>query len=70
MTPESIEYQPERAELRNYIINLSKSSSREYSRDVKWVVEGLAAIHFVPPLGTYELWFKTLVIVITPPAVA
>ena len=43
-TPKSALYQPEKAELRNNIINLSKSSSHEYSRDVRWVVKGMAAI--------------------------
>ena len=34
--------------------NLPKSSSHEYIKDVKWVVDGLAAIRLVPPLVTNE----------------
>ena len=47
-------YQPDKAGLRNYIINLLRSSSHEYLRDVKWVVDGLAAIHSVHPRATNE----------------
>lgn len=47
-------YKPDKPGLRNYITNLPKSSSHEYIRDVKWVVEGLAAIRSVPPLATNE----------------
>ena len=68
--PESTLYQSDKAGLRNYIINLSKSSSHTYPRDAQWVVDKMAAIHSVPPSGTYEEWFKTLVKFITPPAEA
>ena len=60
-TPESTLYQSDKAGLRNYIINLSKSSSHKYPRDAQWVVDGMATIRSVPPSGTYEEWFKTLV---------
>ena len=68
--PKSTPRWVEKALLRNYIISLPKSSSPEYPRDVKWVVDGLAAIRSVPPPTIYEEWFKTLVIFITPPAEA
>ena len=70
-TPESRLYQPDKAGLRNCIINLSKSFSHEYPRDVgRWVVDGMAAIRSVPPRATFQEWFKTLVTFITPPAEA
>ena len=47
-------YQSDKAGWRNYIINLTRSSSHEYPRDVKWVVDGLVAIRSVPPCGTNE----------------
>ena len=63
-------YQPDKAGLRNYIINLPKSSSHEYPRDVKWVVDGQVTICSVPPSANYEDWFKTLATFIAPPAEA
>ena len=69
-TPESTLHQSDKAGLRNYIINPSKSSSHKYSRDALWFVDGTAAIRSVPPSGTYKEWFKTLVKFITPPAEA
>ena len=68
--PKSTLYQSDKAGLRNYIISLSKSSSHTYPRDAQWVVDKMVAIHSVPPSGTYEEWFKTLVKFITPPAEA
>ena len=47
-TPKSTLYQPNKASLRNYIINLSKSSSHKYPRDIRWVVDGMAVICLVP----------------------
>ena len=69
-SPELTLYQSDKAGLRNYIISLSKSSSHTYPRDAQWVVDKMVAIHSVPPSGTYEEWFKTLVKFITPPAEA
>ena len=63
-------YQPGKAGLRNHIINLSRSPSHEYPRNVKWMVDRLAAILSVPTRATNEEWLKTLVIFITPPAEA
>ena len=63
-------YKPEKAGLRNYIINLSKSSSHEYPRDVKWMLDGLAAMRLAPPHATYDIWFKTPVTCITLPVEA
>ena len=48
-TPQSPLYQPDKIGLRNYIISLSQSSGHKYPRDVKWMVDGLAAIRSVPP---------------------
>ena len=64
-TPNSTLYQPDKAGLRNYVINLSKRSSHEYPRDVRWVVDGMAADRSVPPRATFQEWFKTLVTFIT-----
>ena len=66
-TPESTLYQSDKVGLRNYIINLSKSSSHKYPADAQWVVDGTAATRSVPPSGTYEEWFKTLAKFITSP---
>ena len=68
-------YQPGIGRLRN--INLSRSSSHkypsEYSRDVKWVVDGFVAICSLCPCATYNIycasyeeWFKTHKTFITP----
>ena len=43
-TAESTQYQSDKAGLRNYIINLSKSSSHKYPKDTQWVVEGMATV--------------------------
>ena len=43
-TPEPTVYQADKAGLKNYIINISKSFSHEYPGDVKWMVDGLVAI--------------------------
>ena len=45
----------------HYIINLPRRSSNKYPRDIKWMVDGLKAIHSVLPRAAYEEWFKTLV---------
>ena len=47
-------YQPDKAGLKNCIINLPRSSSHEHPRYVKWVVDGLAEIRSVPPIATNE----------------
>ena len=69
-TPESTLYQSDKAGLRNYIINLSKSFSYRYPKDARWVADGMAAIRSVPPSATYKEWLKTLVKFITPPTEA
>ena len=69
-TPELTLYQSDKAWLRNYIINISKRSSRKYPRDVQWVVDEIAAIRSVPVSATYKEWFKTLAKFIIPPAEA
>ena len=56
-TPESTLYQSNRTELKNYIINLPKRASHNYP---KWVVDGIAANHLVPPSATYEVSFKII----------
>ena len=53
-TPQSRSYQSDKAGLRNCIINLSKSSSHKYPKDDLWVIDGMAAIHSVPPRATHE----------------
>ena len=53
-TPKSRINQHDKAELRNYIVSLSKSSGQEYSRNVRWLVHGIAAFPSVPPRATYE----------------
>ena len=60
-TPKSTLYQADKSGFRNYIINLPKSSSHEYSKDVKWVVDELVATRSVPSRAAYEGLFKTLV---------
>ena len=73
VTPKPTLYQPDKAGLRNYIINLQKGSSRsshEYPKDIKWLVDGLAAICSVPSHATYEELFTKLVTFITPLAKA
>ena len=57
-----------KAGFRNYIINLPRTSGHDYPRDVKWVVDGLAAIRSIPPSATSEEYLKTLVTFITPSA--
>ena len=52
--------QPDKAGLRNYIINLSKSSSHEYLRDVICVVDGMAAVRSLPPRATCNITSKYL----------
>ena len=54
-------YQPGKGRLRNYVNNLQRGlyEGHKYPRDIKWVVDSLAAIHSVPPHATYKQWFKT-----------
>ena len=59
-TPESTQYQYDKAGLRNYIINLSKSSSHKYPRDVQWVIDEMATIRLVPPSATMSNGSKHL----------
>ena len=58
-TPKPSIYQPDNAGLRNYIVNLPKSSRYKYSRDFRWVEDELAKIRSVNPRATYEEWLKT-----------
>ena len=47
-------YQPDKAGLRNDINDLPKHSGQECPRDVKWMIDRLAAIRSVPPHATNE----------------
>ena len=42
-------HQSDKTGLRNYIINLPRSSSHERPRDIRWVVDGLMVIRSEPP---------------------
>ena len=53
-TLESTLYKSDKAGLRIYIINQSKSSSHEYPIYVRWVVDGMPALRLVPTSLTYE----------------
>ena len=46
-TPKSTLYQPDKAGLRNYIINLTKSSTHKYPRDFRCVADGMAEIRSI-----------------------
>ena len=59
-TRKSTLYQPDKVGLRNYIINLSKTSSHEYLRDGMCVVDGMAAVRSVPPLASCNITSKYL----------
>ena len=61
---------PDKSGLSSYIINLPRSCSHKYPRNVKWVVDGVATTRSVTPRATYEEWFKILVTFSIPPAEA
>ena len=52
LTQESTLYQSDKTGLKNYIINLSKSSNHKYPRDALWVIDGMATVRSVPSNAT------------------